>query len=290
MNGIALTDGATNNMIGTSDPEHPEYRNLIKFNTLCGVRVRDGATSNTIDGNLIASNQQAGVCIFSGSNFNYIGTAFPGILQYIFGNTREGVYIESSSGNYVDQSISIGVATDNITPRGNGREGVLINGGTNTFVAPTLIAYNGLAGVAVVGTTATGNRAKPVEVRNNGGLPIDLGNDGFTPNGSRTPPGPNNWINYPVITSASGTPVTLNGTAPAGCAILIYRAIGNPAAPGGGGLIIGSTVANGSGNWSATLPAGVGRNDVTLQTFNASTGNTSEMSPRPVLYLPLIRR
>jgi hypothetical protein len=34
----------------------------------------------------------------------------------------------------------------------------------------------------------------------------------------------------------------------------------------------------------------VGRNDVTLQTFNASTGNTSEMSPRPVLYLPLIRR
>ncbi|MCX7840813.1 MAG: hypothetical protein N2559_15365, partial [Anaerolineae bacterium] len=145
-------------------------------------------------------------------------------------------------------------------------------------------------GIAVIGDTATLNQIKPTEVRHNGGLPIDLGNDGHTPNDSRTPPGPNNWLNYPVITGGSGN--TINGTARANCTVHIYRAIGNPATPGGGGTYLQFATADGSGNWSATLPVGMGRNDVTVL---AQIGaDTSEMSPRALsllyLYLPLISR
>ena len=291
--GIALTDGSHDNIIGGTTLAD---RNIISGNTLCGIGLRDGANNNTIDYNLIGLNAAgagaipnglAGVCLFSGANDNNIGSSVTGRLQYISGNTREGIYIENSSGNFIGWTNYIGVATDNTTARGNGLQGVMLNGATNTRVFPLLVAYNGGAGIAVIGNTATGNNVGPTEVRNNGGLPIDLGNDGPTPNGSQTPPGPNNWLDYPVITGGSGN--TINGTACASCRVYIYRAIGNPAAPGGGGVYIKYTTADAAGNWSTTLPAGMGRNDVTLQAQDAA-GNTSELSPRPVVYLPLVLR
>ncbi|MBM3131253.1 MAG: right-handed parallel beta-helix repeat-containing protein [Chloroflexi bacterium] len=291
--GVALTNNAHDNTIGGTTSAD---RNIISGNSHCGIRLRDGAYNNTIDYNLIGldalgtgaiPNGLAGVCLFSGSNNNSIGTSLAGVSQYISGNTREGIYIENSSGTFVGQTNRIGVATDDTTARGNGLQGAMLNGATNSIIQPGLVAYNGGAGIAVISNAATGNDVGPTEVRNNGGLPIDLGNDGHTPNGSRTPPGPNNWLNYPVITGGSGN--TINGTACANCTVFIYRAIGNPAAPGGGGRYLQSTTANGSGNWSATLPAGMGRNDVTAQARD-SAFNTSEMSPRPILYLPLILR
>ena len=292
--GVALTDGSHENTIGGTTLAD---RNVISGNTNCGIILRDGANNNTIDYNLIGLNAAgtnaipnglAGVCVFSGSNGNNIGSSSSGVSQYISGNTREGVYIEYSDGNMINSSNRIGVATDNTTARGNGLQGVMLYGATNTDVSPTLVAYNGGAGIAVIGDTAVRNIIEPAQVRNNGGLPIDLGNDGHTPNGSQSPPGPNNWLNYPVITSASGNPVTLSGTACTNCWIIIYRAIGNPAAPGGGGVYIQYVQANPSGNWITTLPAGVGRNDVTLLTTDPSH-NSSEMSPRPLsVYLPLI--
>ncbi|MFZ5809452.1 MAG: beta strand repeat-containing protein [Chloroflexota bacterium] len=292
--GVALTDGSQENTIGGTTLAD---RNVISGNTNCGIILRDGANYNTIDYNLIGLNAAgtnaipnglAGVCVFSGSNGNNIGSSSSVVSQYISGNTREGVYIEYSDGNIINSSNGIGVATDNTTARGNGLQGVMLYGAYNTNVCPILVAYNGGAGIAVIGDTATRNDIIPLQVRNNGGLPIDLGNDGHTPNGSQIPPGPNNWLNYPVITSASGNPVTLSGTACANCRIIIYRAIGNPAAPGGGGVYIQNTTANAGGSWSATLPAGMGRNDVTLLARDPVV-NTSEMSPRPLsVYLPLI--
>jgi len=53
--------------------------------------------------------------------------------------------------------------------------------------------------------------------------------------------------------------------------------------------LLTNTFANSSGQWSATLPAGTTRAEVSLTSFNAA-GNSSEMSPRPQLMLPVIRR
>jgi len=297
--GIALTDGSHHNTIGGTTLAD---RNIISGNTHCGIHLRSGVWNNTIDSNLIGLNAAgtsaipngwAGVCVFGGSNNNTIGSSSSGVSQYISGNTREGIYIEDSEDTYIGQVNRIGVATDNTTARGNGLQGIMLNGANRTLAYPTLVAYNGGAGIAVIGATAYGNDIAPIEVRNNGGLPIDLGNDGHTPNDpDDADTGPNGLLNYPVVTSASGNPVTLAGTACANCSVGIYRAVGNPAAPGGGGLIIQYANANGAGNWSAILPAGVGRNDVTLQTYQTSTKDASEMSPRSLslLYLPLIMK
>lgn len=294
--GVALTDGSHDNTVGGTTLAD---RNIISGNTFCGVRLRDGAYNNTIDYNLIGLNAagagaipngQAGVCVFSGSDNNYIGTSLAGASQYISGNTREGVYIVNSSGNFIGQTNRIGVATDNTTARGNGLQGVMLNGATNSQVYPRLVAYNGGAGIAIINDTATGNALGPTEVRNNAGLPIDLGNDGPTPNDvGDVDSGPNGLLNYPVITGGSG--YAINGTACANCRVYIYRAIGNPAAPGGGGVYMGSVDANSAGDWSVTLPDGMGRNDVTLQTYSDSAGNSSEMSPCALkLHLPLVLR
>ena len=272
-------------------------RNVMSGNILNGIRIRDGATNNTADSNFIGLNAsgtavipngEAGVAI-SNSNNNFIGSP-TSTNQYISGNTREGIYIENSSGNSIGPANAIGI-TSNEIPSGNGLQGVMLNGASNTAVTPQIVGYNGAAGIAVMGNTATGNNISFIVNLNNGGLPIDLGNDGFTTNGLRTPPGPNNWLNYPVITSSSGSALT--GTACANCTVFIYRASGNPSTPGGGGSVVFFALADGAGYWSTTLPGGLTDRDVSLVAVQApfgATGNTSEMSPRPILYLPTILR
>jgi hypothetical protein len=267
------------------------------------VRIRDGATDNLIEGNLIGldgtgttaiPNGLAGVAVFNANN-NSIGTSMAGVMQFISGNTREGVYIDNSSNNFIGQTNRIGVASDESTPLGNGLQGIMLYGASSTSVLPSIVSYNGGAGVAVVGSSATSNLIRiDQDIHGNGGLPIDLGNDGHTQNGSQTPPGPNNWLNYPVITGGSGSNVS--GTACANCTVYFYQAIGSTVAAGGGGRylhIYPSIVANGSGNWNVTLPGGLTRHDITTTACEPPcffTGNTSEMSPFISVYLPLVLR
>jgi hypothetical protein len=77
--------------------------------------------------------------------------------------------------------------------------------------------------------------------------------------------------------------------------VWIYQAIGNPGSAGGGGTRRQSTNASGAGIWSTTLFAGLTRTNITLLTCKHPCGfvpdtPTSEMSPLPTLFLPLVRR
>jgi hypothetical protein len=54
-------------------------------------------------------------------------------------------------------------------------------------------------------------------------------------------------------------------------------------------MFLTNTLANAFGQWAVTLPAGVTAADISLTAFNAA-GDSSEMSPRPQLSLPLISR
>ena len=124
-------------------------------------------------------------------------------------------------------------------------------------------------------------------VFSNGGLPVDLGNDGATPNGSESGPGPNDWIAYPVITSASGN--LIMGTSCSACYVSIFHAIGDPSRPGGGGTYLNTVLPNPLGIWSATLPAGMTVEDVSFTTssyisLQPSTYDSSEMSPRDYIF------
>jgi parallel beta helix pectate lyase-like protein len=236
-------------------------------NGYAGVRVAVNSDQVTVSNNRIAYNANGGT-IMDGTNntvtFNTLSANYWGLA--ISGGSTPLIV-----GN------KIGTSADGLLPLPNTHEGILISGGSGHFLSDNLVAYNGLAGIAVTGNS-THALIQNNEIRNNGGLPIDLGDDGFTPNGSRLPPGPNNWLPYPIMTAYSGNLVL--GTACPNCNVYIYRAIGNPATPGGGGIFQTNVFANASGQWSASLPNGLTGPDITL-TAGDSGGNSSEMSPRP---------
>jgi parallel beta-helix repeat protein len=253
----------------------------------------------TIDGNMIGLNShgdaalpngEAGISITNANN-NQIGSDAGTIQQYISGNGQEGIRITNSSGNSIARDNIIGTGTIFSTHLGNGREGVMLDGTTNTQIWPTSVAYNGRAGIALTGISAVGNNIFPFGVEANGGLPVDLGNDGATPNyPDHGATGPNLLLHYPTIdTVAAGT---IHGSACPNCTVQIYRAIGNPAGAFGGGKYLTSTLANASGNWSFPLPDGLTAASLTMIAVDTTSpsSNTSEFSPRPLLFLPLLER
>jgi hypothetical protein len=244
-------------------------------NGYAGVRVAN-SDQVTIRANLIAHNANAGVTV-AGTN---VDVAFNTLSENYWGLAISGGSTQTIIGN------NVGTSADGLSAWPNTHEGIFISGGTGLFLSDNVVANNGGAGIAVIGN-ATQALIENNNIANNGGLPIDLGDDGPTRNGQFFPPGPNAWQAYPVVTAASGN--LIQGTACPSCAVYVYRALGNPGQPRGGGVFLSiNTFANTSGQWSATLPAGVTVADVTLTAFSPA-GDSSEMSPRPQLFLPLIR-
>jgi hypothetical protein len=289
LNGIRL-DGSDNNQIGGPNAAD---RNVISGNVEAGVLI-DASNNNVVNDNLIGLNAagtaalpngQDGVWINNGSTGNAVGSGTVGQTQYIAGNAGSGFLIMNSDGNNVYRSSRIGVDV-NGAPLGNGDVGVLVIDSSNSLIYPLVVANNGGAGVGLTGNSSLGNDLGPTHVGSNAGLPMDLGLDGPTPNDGNPDIGPNNFLDYPVITATAGHVIT--GTACADCTIYVYQAVGNPAAPGGGDYL-SFTLASASGNWSYSLPGSLTRVDVTLQARDLAF-NTSEFSPRPILFLPLVRR
>ncbi len=245
-------------------------------NGYAGVRVAVNSDQVTIRTNLIAHNANGGVTV-DGTN---IDVSYNTLSANYWGLAISGGSTQSIIGN------NIGTSADGLLPWPNAHEGILISGGSGLFLSDNLVAYNRAAGIAVIGNS-TQALLENSEIYRNGGLPIDLGDDGATINGSHGSTGPNHWLEYPIVTAFSGSLV--QGTTCPSCAVYIFKAIGNPAAPGGGGILQTNTWANSSGQWSVNLPSGLTRLDVTFTTFDAG-GNSSEMSPRPQVFLPLISR
>jgi hypothetical protein len=271
--GMKRDGSASGNYIGTTSDGSSRAGN-----DLAGVRLSGNSTKIYIGGNRLAHNG-IGVSILDGTAI----TVFDNTLS---ANTYYGLF--SSAGS--TQSIignRVGTTVDGLQPWPNSHEGILISGGSGLSLWSNRIAYNGAAGIAVTGNS-THASIRNNDIYGNAGLPIDLGNDGPTPNGSHGSIGPNDWHAYPLVTAASGS--LIQGMTCADCSVLIFRASGNPGAPGGGGVYLMTTLANGIGQWSATLLGGLTFGDVTFAGLDSSYDNTSEMSPRRQVLLPLIRR
>jgi hypothetical protein len=205
-------DGVTpsGNLIGTTADG-----NRAAGNGYDGVRVAANSDQVAIHSNTIANNENGGVTV-DGSNIS--------VIQNTLSRNNRGLAI----GGGITQTIIgnlVGTRSDGLQPWPNIREGILIAGGTGLFLSDNVVANNGGAGIAVTGN-GTQALIESNDIRNNGGLPIDLGDDGPTRNGLSFPPGPNAWLNYPVVTAASGSLV--QGVTCPSCAVYVYRAIGNP--------------------------------------------------------------
>ena len=290
--------------------------NVISGNSDWGVRLQGGASGVTIERNIVGrsansasiiANGNAGIMLDQAPN-NTIGSNGNG--NTISGNQQEGIYIygTASTGNVI-QSNSV---------TNNGFFGVRIGYAPGNLIGGTTggtensISNNAADGIYVEGGTATGNRLLRNSIFNNGGLGIDLGDDGVTPNDpGDSDTGPNNLQNFPGLTGAisgGGLTVvagTLNSKPNTTYRLeFFFNDVGtcDPSGHGEGRYFLGSTdvATNGAGNasFSSGYSASLGSGRPVVATATDPAGNTSEFAAcvnvvpfTPVkAYLPLVVR
>jgi hypothetical protein len=287
--GIYIGFNAFNNVVS--------YTTSIHDNGGTGVGLDNAARRNVVHAREIYRNAGPGITVWNALD-NVLGVVGSGLVtqsMFIHRNVGPGILVHSAQNTLVNYPVYIGVLTDGAMPASNNGPGVLLRRNTrDSLINPIVNSFNIGAGVAIEDDTSTGNRVYTNRVVGNAGLPIDLGNDGPTANDpGDSDIGPNTRLNYPVVTSVSGS--TVSGTACASCVVFAIYAAGNPGAPFGGTYrYLGSVTATPSGTWNFPLPGGVSSSELTWlacsQVGCPVGSNTSELSPRPVIHLPILLR
>ena len=147
----------------------------------------------------------------AGDSNTLIGGTAEGAGNVISGNGWNGVAFSSQTSNSVVEGNFIGTDASGTVALGNGLDGVrLFDGarmnriGGDTAAAGNVIAFNGGNGVTVTATNTFGNTIRANSIHSNGGIGIDLGNDGATLNDDGDADGgPNLLQNYPTSTEAT---------------------------------------------------------------------------------------
>ena len=304
-NGVFVV-GAPNNTVGGATAG---VNNVISANKQHGVMIFSfGATGNKVTGNYLGTdasgtrdlgNSYAGVNVYDASN-NDIGGTTAGERNVISGNDGSGVSIYGSNaksnkvlGNY------IGTDKTGAAILGNSANGVLIGYSSDNAVGGTaagtrnVIADNDGSGVSIYGAGATGNRVLSNSIFANGGLGIDLGDDGPTPNDpGDADTGPNNLQNFPVLSSArknsSGTTTVrgkLNSTPNNTFRVQFFI---NPNGADEGKTLLGSQFVSTDGSGEASFAFSTKQLVRLGQSITATAtgpgGNTSEFSaPKQVV-------
>jgi len=155
-----------------------------------------------------------------------------------------------------------------------------------TPAAPIRIAFNGSAGVSAI-NGAAGNRIRSNSPHDNGGLGIDLADDGPTPNDAGDADGgPNALQNFPFVTSATPTLLraTLSSTASTVFVVDFYASgSSDPSGYGEGATWVGArsvkTSAAGAATFTFAPAAPVSVGSIVTATATDPAENTSELSP-----------
>ncbi len=293
-----LIEGGSGTAIGSSGAS-----NVISGNDGFGVTVdADGAT---LENNLVGvdagataaiANLSGGVHVILGDG-TQIGT-LTGVINVIGGNSGPGIALTGLS--TADTTIVHNVVGKSGPAGAPNTQGIVIQAGvTNTLIGG--VSDQGPAGNTVEGNTGTGiavqdgtgTHIENNAIDGNGGLGIDLGSPGVTPNDPQDPDsGANNLQNFPVLSAAvtGGGVVTiagsLNSTPATKFTIDAYASpTCDPSGNGEGSEFLGSfspAKTNAQGvrafknvELNATVPDG---QSITL-TATDPNGNTSEFSP-----------
>jgi CSLREA domain-containing protein len=130
------------------------------------------------------------------------------------GNGGDGVRIQGSlsTGNFVDRGNAIGTSLDGTAAVPNDGNGItVIAGAHDNWIGPpdspeyayVKVRNNAGAGVRIDETAGERNTVIKINIESNGGLGIDLGPAGITPNDPLdADTGPNTLQNFPIITDA----------------------------------------------------------------------------------------
>jgi hypothetical protein len=305
--GVVVDNGATNNIIGISQaPFPPLPGNLISCNDLHGIYIDSllGAANppvaiTMIDTNSMGTDSTGTIAKPNQLSGIYDKQGFTTVIKnnQISGNLQDGITLDGSQATQITTWNMVGTDASGMLALPNGGHGIsLINGVVAAMIGPNnIISGNGGAGISLTGSSTGQNTILQDMIGvdlamtaslGNGGLPIDLNNDGHTPNDAGDgDTGPNTLLNFPVITGVSST--SISGTVCSGCEVHLYQAMNDPSKNGGGGFYLSKVTASGT-SWTATLPAGLTLWDLTFIAYDPSTGNTSEMSPRGYLFIPML--
>ncbi|MCK4421389.1 right-handed parallel beta-helix repeat-containing protein [candidate division WOR-3 bacterium] len=229
--GVKLHTYAVANLVGFSTGfmmqgiiPVPGKWNVISGNGVYGVIIEE-AMGNIVGGNYIGLNSSGtdtipnlgdGVHLFL-ADHNLIGSDLDGASDWqegnhIAGNWNNGIYSRESQDNTIAANV-IGRTPFGVS-RGNLAHGIMLDIATVRTIIGDLSFYNTIVnnildGVCVIDSSSYENRITMNRFGYNGGLAIDLENDGVTPNDpGDNDVGANTLINFPVIDSAYyyGTP------------------------------------------------------------------------------------
>lgn len=263
-------------------------RNVIAGNAAAGVSIiYSPAEENVVSGNYIGTsadglaaipNGNHGVRLDLGARNSLIGGATAGERNVIAGNGT-GVSIGGTfsdfftMGNTVRGNL-IGVAADGVTPLGNDRDGVRVSvDAPDNMIGPdNVIAHNGWNGVAVDTPLAVGNMIVQNSIYDNAELGIDLTNGG------------NNDRPAPAILSAPAGPGAITGAALPGSIVELFA---SRDAEGEGEIFLGTTTANGAGDFTFTVSTFLPYPHLTATSTDAADG-TSEFSPVYTAAIPIL--
>ncbi|HAZ47375.1 MAG TPA: hypothetical protein DCZ55_23695 [Cyanobacteria bacterium UBA11371] len=177
-------------------------------NKFDGVRIRGGATNNIIgtdgdgtndanEGNLISGNEGSGVL------FRQTGTNNNVIAGNRIGTNATNTGAIANIGNGIEISNLEGAPLNNRIGSNNN--------GISDDLEGNIIFGNTLNGIAIA--DGTGDRISANSIWGNGGIGIDLGNNGVTANDvDDADTGANNLQNFPVFATVSKNGSTLNVT------------------------------------------------------------------------------
>jgi hypothetical protein len=236
--GVAIYYGDTNailgNLIGTNAADTAAIPNGTGSRATSRGGVIIAGPDVTVSGNVISGNKGGGVFIQYRAavvSANFIGVTATG---QSLGNSGDGV---DASAYY--PVVSSGTIGGTSTGAGNT---IANNTGSGVFVGP--------ASITSMHVAITGN-----SIFANGGLGIDLSPQGVV-NCTTPPPGPNDYLPCPIISSA--TTAKVSGTACASCLVEVYIATNEPddLGHGEGKAFLGRVTADANGNWSLTLSPG----------------------------------
>ena len=293
-NGIVLNTGG--HQIGGSSAA---ARNVVSGNTARGVWLN--SANNTVQGNAVGSNAAGTSAVANGTAGidvmgpnNAVGGAAAGAGNVVSGNGAAGVRLDPVANGSSVQGNSIGLNAAGSTALGNAT-GIDVGcttgcaiGGTAAGAGNTVSGNTGQG--VVVQVASSGNAVLGNRIFGNGGIAIDLGNDGVTVNdGAKTTGAANLKMDSPLLTSARATGSQLAVAGYVGSAagqslfassrVEIFASDNDASGYGGGKTYLGALVSDASGNFSGTLAMPVSALTIGSRLSSTATdtaGNTSE--------------
>lgn len=315
------------NIVGTDADGFFDFEegNVIGGNKSRGINLDDDSTKTLIAGNKIGlgndgssnvGNDNEGIFL-DRSDWNIIGYddvngSFPADRNFISFNGGDGIRLQGIANWNIIAANYIGLTTSD-TAAGNDEHGIDLdpnaefnrigsdNDGNSDENEGNTIAYNEFAGISARSTlpgglgVADGNVFSRNSIYSNGGLGIDLKNDGVTPNDLNDPDvGPNEVQNFPVIVSVDGSgniSATINTNANRRIRAEFFASpSADPSNHGEGQLFLGSTVvetnAMGNANIAISVTLDPNRPFITATATDLGASNLNVNDPQPVLDFP----